>query len=129
MHSVLSLNSKPSSKRLSTPAIYLAILFALLFARPILVQNVPVISDAAGFLDTTILAFLILSLGNMLVQAKYTAAAQQSSTDAGEFVFIADCSRCHNPPEQISPRIAGHMRVRANLSAQDDRDILKFLAP
>ena len=53
--------------------------------------------------------------------------------DVGERKFQANCSRCHSAPEQLSPSITGtvvrHMRVRANLSAQDEKDILKFLAP
>lgn len=61
--------------------------------------------------------------------APSTAAAQ----DPGERKFQANCSRCHDAPEQISPRIAGtvvrHMRVRALLSAEDERDILRYLAP
>ena len=61
--------------------------------------------------------------------ASSTAAVQ----DPGERKFQANCSRCHDAPEQISPRIAGtvvrHMRVRALLSAEDERDILRYLAP
>jgi cytochrome c5 len=53
--------------------------------------------------------------------------------DLGERKFEANCSRCHSAPEQISPRIAGtvvrHMRVRASLSAEDEHDILRYLAP
>jgi cytochrome c5 len=53
--------------------------------------------------------------------------------DPGERKFQANCSRCHSAPEQISPRIAGtvvrHMRVRASLSAEDERDILRYLVP
>jgi cytochrome c5 len=56
-----------------------------------------------------------------------------AATDPGERAFQANCGRCHNPPEQLSPRITGtvlrHMRVRALLSPQDEHDILKFLAP
>jgi cytochrome c5 len=59
-----------------------------------------------------------------------TAAATQ---DPGERKFQANCNRCHNAPEQLSPRIVGtvvrHMRVRASLSAEDERDILRYLAP
>jgi cytochrome c5 len=51
----------------------------------------------------------------------------------GQRKFEANCSRCHSAPEQLSPSITGtvvrHMRVRATLSAQDEKDILKFLAP
>jgi cytochrome c5 len=59
--------------------------------------------------------------------------AATATTNPGERVFQANCGRCHNPPEQLSPRITGtvlrHMRVRALLSPQDERDLLKFLAP
>jgi cytochrome c5 len=64
------------------------------------------------------------------------AAKAQSATqsdDPGQRKFDANCSRCHNAPQQLSPTLTGtvvrHMRVRASLSAQDEKDILKFLAP
>jgi cytochrome c5 len=66
-------------------------------------------------------------------QAPSTQKAQPAPTNPGERVFQANCGRCHNPPEQLSPRITGtvlrHMRERALLSPQDERDLLKFLAP
>lgn len=53
--------------------------------------------------------------------------------DAGEQKFKQNCSRCHTTPEGFSPRVSGtilrHMRVRASLSEQDERDILRFLNP
>jgi cytochrome c5 len=66
--------------------------------------------------------------------AKAPVKAQSTPPqDVGERKFNANCSRCHSAPEQLSPRLTGtvvrHMRVRANLSAQDEKDILKFLAP
>jgi cytochrome c5 len=58
-------------------------------------------------------------------------SAKQS--DAGGRKFDANCGRCHSAPEQLSPSLTGtvvrHMRVRATLSAQDEKDILKYLAP
>jgi len=62
------------------------------------------------------------------------APAQKSvQQDPGERKFRANCGRCHGAPEQLTPRIAGtvlrHMRVRATLSAQDEKDILRYLAP
>jgi cytochrome c5 len=67
---------------------------------------------------------------------KITASAQHLTpvaSDSGERKFNANCSRCHTAPEQLSPRIVGtvvrHMRVRASLSAEDERDILRYLAP
>ena len=60
-------------------------------------------------------------------------AASVKQPDVGQRKFDANCGRCHNAPEQLSPSIAGtvvrHMRVRANLSAEDEKDILRFLAP
>jgi mono/diheme cytochrome c family protein len=51
----------------------------------------------------------------------------------GEKKFKQNCSRCHEAPQGFSSRISGtllrHMRVRALLSEQDERDILRFLNP
>lgn len=51
----------------------------------------------------------------------------------GERIFHANCGRCHQPPEDLSPRearaVVRQMRVRANLSEKDERALLKFLAP
>ncbi len=51
----------------------------------------------------------------------------------GEKRFRANCGRCHNPPSAISPRearaVLRHMRVRAILSAEDEKLILKYIAP
>jgi mono/diheme cytochrome c family protein len=70
-----------------------------------------------------------------------TAPAQQKAKqpvstadqNAGERKFKQNCSRCHTAPQGFSPRISGtilkHMRVRASLSEQDERDVLRFLNP
>jgi cytochrome c5 len=71
------------------------------------------------------------------VPAKKAAASAQlqpsAAADPGDQKFQANCSRCHTAPQELSPRIVGtvvrHMRVRASLSAEDERDILRFLAP
>jgi cytochrome c5 len=51
----------------------------------------------------------------------------------GERIFAQNCSRCHNAPEGFSPRITGtivrHMRVRAQLSAHDEQELLRFFNP
>jgi cytochrome c5 len=61
------------------------------------------------------------------------SSTESSEPDPGQKKFEANCSRCHDAPESFSPRITGtivrHMRVRASLSAQDEKDILRFLAP
>ncbi len=59
--------------------------------------------------------------------------APPSHQDPGERVFNANCSRCHTAPDQLPPRITGtvvrHMRVRASLSADDEKALLHYLAP
>ncbi len=51
----------------------------------------------------------------------------------GEKKFKQNCSRCHEAPQGFSSRISEtillHMRVRASLSQQDERDILRFVNP
>ena len=65
--------------------------------------------------------------------AKPTSASGKQGGDAGERRFQENCGRCHNPPESLSPRevkaVLQHMRVRANLTAEDEKLILKYLAP
>jgi len=62
-------------------------------------------------------------------QSQPTAAASAE----GEKRFRTNCGRCHNPPEDISPRearaVVRQMRVRAMLTAEDERLILAYLAP
>lgn len=64
-----------------------------------------------------------------------TPAAPASSAEIarGQEVFQQNCSRCHNAPQQIPPEISGtilrHMRVRASLSAADEKALLQFMNP
>ncbi len=57
----------------------------------------------------------------------------QTNLPDGARLFAVNCGRCHRPPDQLSPKIAGsvlrHMRVRATLSQEDEKAILKYLAP
>lgn len=68
-------------------------------------------------------------------QAEAQSKHRQKTEDAGrgERVFKQNCSRCHDAPQsfppQISRSIVRHMRVRASLSAQDERALLKFMNP
>ncbi|MGB7726872.1 MAG: hypothetical protein WBL50_02490 [Candidatus Acidiferrum sp.] len=59
--------------------------------------------------------------------------AKKATGDPSELKFKENCGRCHNPPDALSPRevkaVVQHMRVRAMLSAEDEKLILKFLAP
>jgi cytochrome c5 len=67
--------------------------------------------------------------------AQHPEKAQAPTADEsnGEKKFKQNCSRCHEAPQSFSPRITGtilrHMRVRASLSQQDEREILRFLNP
>ena len=66
-------------------------------------------------------------------KAQKTATHKAADSNSGEQRFQANCGRCHQAPESISPReakaVLQHMRVRAMLSADDERLILKYLAP
>ena len=66
-------------------------------------------------------------------KASKTTANKSTTPDPGEQKFKENCGRCHNPPDSLSPRevkaVLQHMRVRAMLSAEDEQQILKYLAP
>lgn len=66
-------------------------------------------------------------------QAVRTVAGKHTDAEEGERRFRQNCGRCHNPPDSLSPRevkaVLQHMRVRAMLTAEDERLILKYLAP
>ena len=56
-----------------------------------------------------------------------------TESQEGEKLFQTQCGRCHALPEDLSPReakaVVRQMRVRANLTAEEERLILKYLAP
>ena len=60
-------------------------------------------------------------------------AAVSSHGETPERVFQSNCGRCHYAPESLNSRITGtivrHMRVRANLSAEEERMIRSYLNP
>lgn len=88
-------------------------------------------------------AFLLLApLGLMAIPSRQdgnsmrkdsTGKTSTAPADAGERVFTNNCSRCHAAPMSLPPRITGtivmHMRTRARLSRNDEKLLLKFLAP
>jgi len=57
----------------------------------------------------------------------------QIQTNEGDVLFATHCARCHTPPMTLSQRTTGtiimHMRVRARLSAHDEKQLLRYLAP
>ena len=64
-------------------------------------------------------------------QARQTTKSEQSDRAEGEQRFRENCGRCHQPPHKFSPRIMAaairHMRVRAMLTDEDTRLILKYM--
>jgi cytochrome c5 len=64
---------------------------------------------------------------------KASPNAAVASSERGQQVFKQNCSRCHQEPQSFSPSISGtiakHMRVRAGLSDDDYKALMKFLNP
>lgn len=94
------------------------------------------IRSVAGALLVSGATILAQGTNGPVTQSKTGTATKRPagvSQDQGEKAFQANCSRCHNAPEQLSPRISStvikHMRVRASLSAKDAQAILQYLAP
>jgi mono/diheme cytochrome c family protein len=90
---------------------------------------------AASIVSTTLVpAQTPTALKSASPPAKAAMKAESAGqTNIGERKFNANCGRCHSAPQQLSPSLTGtvvrHMRVRAILSAQDEKDILRYLAP
>lgn len=61
----------------------------------------------------------------------HTTKSEQSERAEGEQRFRENCGRCHQPPHKFSPRVMAaairHMRVRAMLTDEDMRLILKYM--
>jgi len=95
----------------------------------LLIRIVTIVS-AAG-LATAIYAQTVKPAANpKKPEAKKAATVHQ---DPAERAFQTHCSRCHSAPETLSPSLTGtvvrHMRVRANLSAEEERLIYSFFNP
>ncbi|MGO8934808.1 MAG: hypothetical protein ACLQDA_13950 [Terracidiphilus sp.] len=94
-------------------------------------------------MDAMILGCLIVATTAAIGQA--TSAPEQikpqkslqptaaGNSNRGEQVFHQNCYRCHQEPKGFSPSVSGtiakHMRVRASLSDEDYKALLKFLNP
>lgn len=64
-------------------------------------------------------------------QIRHTTKSEQSDRAEGEQRFRENCGRCHQPPHKFPPRVMAaairHMRVRAMLTDEDMRLILKYM--
>jgi cytochrome c5 len=97
--------------------------------------------------ETVLLCLAFFCLASAQSQGQQTQSQEQptksaekpatvhtpASSSEGEKRFQANCGRCHQPPQELSPRevkaVIRHMRVKAMLSAEDEQLILKYLAP
>ena len=65
------------------------------------------------------------------LQARQTSQSQKFERAEGEQRFRENCGRCHQPPHKFPPRVMAaairHMRVRAMLTEEDMRLILKYM--
>lgn len=89
---------------------------------------------AFGFLAALIPVLAQATAAHQKDKKKETHAAPSSEEiTRGQEVFEQNCSRCHNAPQSISPQISAtvirHMRVRASLSAADEKALLRFMNP
>jgi len=69
--------------------------------------------------------------GSHAQQAGHATKSEPSERAEGEQRFRENCGRCHQPPHKFPPRIMAaairHMRVRAMLTDEDMRLILKYM--
>ncbi|PYT81513.1 MAG: hypothetical protein DMG40_08865 [Acidobacteria bacterium] len=60
-----------------------------------------------------------------------SASEDRAARIEGEKRFRTNCGRCHQPPHKFPPRVMAtairHMRVRAMLTDEDMRLILKYM--
>lgn len=77
-----------------------------------------------------------LAIGQQASPAPVAKAADSTAQEEtfrieGEKRFRANCGRCHQAPHHFPPRmmatIISHMRVRATLTDEDMRVILKYM--
>lgn len=80
------------------------------------------------------LSLWLALLGLLALSAQAEAKERKSSTSwTGAQLYSATCARCHaaRPPVERSDAqwkiIMGHMRVRANLTAEESKKILEYL--
>ncbi len=85
-----------------------------------------------GFSSLALAAMVFLAMGCSTTSGK-TAAAEAEPAGNGPKLWADNCVRCHNirSPNMYNDAqwevVSMHMRVRANLTADDSREILAFL--
>jgi mono/diheme cytochrome c family protein len=95
---------------------------------------------AAVFLALSLLLLGVATAGTRSSKNEDKGAAAVTASDEaqdnsmrleGEKRFHSNCGRCHAAPPKFSPRVTGtilrHMRVRAMLTDEDTRLILRYM--
>jgi cytochrome c5 len=99
----------------------------------VLRRSIMIVVGCSALLFCTLLAAQDKQNKSQSAAATNTHASVPSQSAQGEKLFRTNCGRCHNPPESLSPRevraVVRHMRVRAVLTDEEERLIVKFLAP
>ena len=123
----------------------LLVMLVALAAPPVLAQAAPQAHKEAALVERDHRLSLVALLGAPLLPAAISQDAPASKKPSpashvaqvqesnGQRIFEQNCSRCHNAPEGFSPSIAGtivrHMRVRASLSPEEEKELLHFFNP
>jgi cytochrome c5 len=67
------------------------------------------------------------------VRSANSHSTQTPEEPQGQRVFRQNCARCHDAPQSFPPQVSGtilrHMRVRASLSAADEKAVMEFMNP
>ena len=96
------------------------------------------VAGKRGVICMAALAFACTLAANGTCSGQKNSATKSTSagvgtTTEGEKRFRVNCGRCHNPPEDLSPRearaVVHQMTVRGMLSTEDEKLILEYLAP
>ncbi len=86
-----------------------------------------------GLTSLVLATMACLSTGCSMSKGQAPVSAEAASLSKGPELWAQNCIRCHNSrtPSMYDDAqwevISMHMRVRANLTAQDSREILAFL--
>jgi mono/diheme cytochrome c family protein len=101
-------------------------------------STVPPLSKGEGDVLTLLIALsgaplLPLLPGKQSNSQPTPPAHATQEEDPGQRVFEQNCARCHNAPEGFPASITGtivrHMRVRASLSEEEEKELLHFFNP
>lgn len=116
---------------------YFPILFfaltAALVASAVAQERQPSVKSSAAASEINSKAKAVASPTTHSTPAKATQGSESDASDRleGEKRFRTNCGRCHMPPHKFAPRVMAtairHMRVRAMITDEDMRLILRYM--